>query len=69
MRDCENCKHQINKNGLKYCESWECKYTPKMTPARAIEILKEVTFLATDSQQKEIEEAIQMGIKALGDDK
>lgn len=36
-----------------------------MTPEKAIEILSEVSFLATDEQSKEIEEAIQMAIECL----
>lgn len=25
-RKCENCKHYVDKDGIKGCESWECEF-------------------------------------------
>ena len=63
MRDCEHCKHFK----VKGCESWECNFEPIMTREKAIEVLKNTAFLATDRIAAEIDEAVKMAIDALGE--
>ena len=64
MRDCENCTHKKSKDGLSFCESWECNFEKKtddlISRAEAIDQLHQsINLLEAEERIKELPSANQ----------